>query len=515
MKKFLAIVLALALMLSVVSIASASSLAGEYNIKVWVADAIKDLTISQIEKFNETNTDGIKFIAEVQSQGEGEAATNMVNDIDAGADIYCFAQDQFARLLTASALAKLGKGAADTVTANYDEGGVKAITSGETLYAYPLSADNDFFMYYDKSIIPEDAVGSFEKLIEICEENGKYFGFDLKNAWYNASFFFATGCHSDWTTDDAGNIIGVNDNFNSDKGLVALKGMKKLVDSKAWLSTSEVSSFESGAAIVVSGIWYTKDAQKILGDNYGVAPLPSFEVDGTAYPLTSYFGFKLMGVKPQPADEPAKAAALHRLAQFLTGKECSLERFEAVGWGPANLEAQAEEAVKNDPALIVVAQQREHSVLQSAIHGSWWDIGKVIAEEIQPIDLTDEDGLKAVLQNYEDKMTAVFNMTNDEKLAWTVIGTCNLTDGFFYTDYTDETRSNWADDIPMVKGDDGLWRTEQAWEMEEGVEFKVRQGKSWDVSYGDGGNNFKVTEAGTYYVVFDEAATTITLEKAE
>ena len=112
-------------------------------------------------------------------------------------------------------------------------------------------------------------------------------------------------------------------------------------------------------------------------------------------------------------------------------------------------------------------------------------------------------------------MTAVFNMTNDEKLAWTVIGTCNLTDGFFYTDYTDETRSNWADDIPMVKGDDGLWRTEQAWEMEEGVEFKVRQGKSWDVSYGDGGNNFKVTEAGTYYVVFDEAATTITLEKAE
>ena len=52
--------------------------------------------------------------------------------------------------------------------------------------------------------------------------------------------------------------------------------------------------------------------------------------------------------------------------------------------------------------------------------------------------------------------------------------------------------------------------------MEAGVEFKVRQGKSWDVSFGAAdGSNFKVEEAGTYYIVFDEAATTISLEKAE
>ena len=68
----------------------------------------------------------------------------------------------------------------------------------------------------------------------------------------------------------------------------------------------------------------------------------------------------------------------------------------------------------------------------------------------------------------------------------------------------------------MVKGDNGIWKTEQAWPMEAGVEFKVRQGKSWDVNYGNAdGSNFKVEEAGTYYVVFDEAATTISLEKAE
>ena len=44
MKKILAIVLAAVLALSMVSFASASSLAGEYDIKVWVADAVVDLT---------------------------------------------------------------------------------------------------------------------------------------------------------------------------------------------------------------------------------------------------------------------------------------------------------------------------------------------------------------------------------------------------------------------------------------------------------------------------------------
>ena len=515
MKKLLAVVLTVAMLLSLVSFAAASSLAGEYEIKVWVADKIKDLTEQQIERFNETNEDGIKFKFVVESQGEGDAATNMVNDVEAGADIYCFAQDQFARLLTAKALAKLGVKAAETVVANTDEGAVKAVTTGDgTMWAYPLSADNDFFMFYDKSVIPDEDVDSLEKLVEDCEKAGKYFSFDLKNAWYNSCFFFGAGCKSEWITDDEGSIVSVDDTYNSDKGLIAVKGMKKIVDSDAWNSTSEVSAFESNSAIVVSGIWYSKDAQKILGDNYGVADLPSFNVDGTDYHLTSYFGFKLMGVKPQ--EDNAKAAALHKLAQYLTGKECSLDRFEAVGWGPANLEAQAEEAVKNDPTLKVVNEQREFSVIQSAIHGAWWDIGKVIAEEIQPIAVDDVDGLKQVLQNYENKMAAVFTMSSAEKEAWTVIGTCNLVDGFFYTDYNNETRSNWADDIPMIKGADGIWKTEQAWPMEAGVEFKVRQGKSWDVNYGAAdGSNFKVEEAGTYYVLFDEAATTISLEKAE
>ena len=146
-----------------------ASLAGIYDITVWVAEKAVDLTKKQIDDFNSTNTDGIKINATVEPVSEADAGTNMITDVEAGGDLFCFAQDQFARLVQAGALAKLGKKAAETVVANNDAGTVAAATSGDTLYAYPLTSDNGYFMYYDKSVIPEEDVGSLEKLIADCE----------------------------------------------------------------------------------------------------------------------------------------------------------------------------------------------------------------------------------------------------------------------------------------------------------------------------------------------------------
>ena len=450
MKKFLAIVLAAVMALSMVSFASASSLAGEYEIKVWVADAIVDLTEAQIKRFNETNEDGIVFKATIEKMGEGDAASNMVQDVEAGADIYCFAQDQLSRLLTAKALAKLGTKAAEFVTANYDADSAKSVTVDGTMYAYPLTADNGYFMYYDKSVIPDEDVDSLEKLIEDCEKAGKYFSFDLKNVWYSAGFFFGdVGCTS------------------------------------------------------VSGTWGSSTAKQILGDNLGVADLPSYDIDGTAYHIGSFFGFKLMGIKPQ--EDPVKNAALNKLAQFLTGKECSLERHASNGWGPANLEAQADEAVLNDPILAAVYAQKEYGQVQLAISGAWWNIGNVIADEAK--DATDEEGLKQVLVNYENKINESLKLDANALLfvgAWNGWNNADEADTYYFKDGAltlDVPESDYMGGRIVKPAD---WGTDKGFaQVTTGAELIK------DLGADNPDNNIVFAEPGNYTVTWDGTAITI------
>ena len=459
---------------------SGSELAGTYDITVWVADAIVDLTKQQIADFNASNTDGIVFNATVEAVGEGDAATKMITDVEAGGDIFCFAQDQFARLVQAGALAKLGVAAGEAVRAANDAGVVAAATMGDELFAYPLTSDNGYFMYYDKSVIPEEDVGSLEKVIADCEVAGKYFAMENEtSAWYIASWFFGTGCVSEWQTDSDGSFISVRDTFNSPEGLIAVKGMKKLVDSPFYLSSSDGAGFDSGCAVVVTGTWAYETVAGILGDNLGAAALPSFEVDGQSYHMGSFNGCKLLGVKPQT--DAVKAAALHKLAQYLTGEQGQLERFNAVKWGPANLADQANPDVQANVALAALFQQNQYSVPQGQIHGSWWDIAKVIGTDVK--NATDEAGLQAALDNYTAAISAVFNMTEEEKNAWGVIGALCGT--------------NWDTDFPMTEVEPGVFQSEVL-ELKAGDELKCRQGGSWDVNFP--ADNVVVEADGSYIV---------------
>ena len=472
-----------------------SELAGTYDVTIWAPDAAVDLTKSQVDAFNSSNELGITINATVEPVSEADAASNMILDVSAGADLYFFAQDQLSRLIQANALTKLGQGAATFVKDNNTAGSIVAVQAGEDYYAYPLTADNGYFMYYDKSVVPEEDVDSLEAIIADCEAAGKNFSYELENAWYNAGFFFGTGCHSDWITDDQGNFIAIDDDFNSDKGLIAAKGIQMVVTSPSYVNSSN-ADFASGSAVVVTGTWNYATILDQLGENFGVADLPSFTVNGTEYHIGSYRGCKLLGVKPQ--EDPVKGAALNQLAQYLTGKDCQLQRVEEFGWGPSNKEAHDDPLAQENPALAALDAQNEYSVMQPNIHGSWWDIAKVITTDIKDkgAGASDED-LKAALDKYEQSIAAVFEMTDEVRNAFTVIGTVGGT--------------NWDADFAMT-ADGDIWTSNDAFELEAGAEFKCRQGKAWDVAFP--ADNFVVEEAGTYYVQLDAASGEVTLVPA-
>ena len=487
-----------------------SALAGTYQIKVWAPDNAVELTKKQIEDFNASNNEGIKFEATVEAVGENDAATQMITDVDAGGDIFFFAQDQTARLVQAGALAQLGKAAADIVKDTNDAGAVNAASAGEDLYAYPLTADNGYFMYYDKSVISEDHIGSLEDIIADCEAAEKYICFEVENsAWYAVSFFFGAGCVSQWTTDNDGKFISVNDDFNSDKGLAAVKGMQKLVTSKAYINSSDAGEFSKGAAVVISGPWAFNDTKDILGDNMGAAELPSYTVDGQNYHLGNFSGYKLLGVKP--TTDPARSASLHKLAQYLTSESGQLERFQALAWGPANKTAQQNADVLANPSLTALRNQAPYSTVQGNIPGTWWDIGKVIATEVK--EAKDEAGLKAALESYASKIQDVLKIDTS---GYVLVGEWN---GWNNSDdaYRMEEKDGafmFTLEVPQSNYMGGRIVTPGSWDNDKGCTI-VTEGQDLIVldDPNNGDNNIIFKEPGTYVVTFNKAANTISIVK--
>ena len=184
----------------------AEGLEGTYDITMWVSevDGMSALTQEMIDAF-EAQYEGIVINASIEGVSEADAGSKVVADVASAPDIYCFAQDQLARLVQAAALAPIGGDVAELIKSQNDGGSVAAATVAGTLYAYPMTSDNGYYMYYDTSIISAEDAESMEKIIAACEANNLKFRYALENAWYTASFFFATGCHSNWTMDTEGN----------------------------------------------------------------------------------------------------------------------------------------------------------------------------------------------------------------------------------------------------------------------------------------------------------------------
>ena len=190
-----------------------------------------------------------------------------------------------------------------------------------------------------------------------------------------------------------------------------------------------------------------------------------------------------MGVKPQT--DAKKQAVLHLLAQYLTNEECQMARYNQFQWGPSNMNAQASEAVQANISLAALAKQNNYGQPQGQIHGSWWDIAKLLGAQAKAA-ASDAD-LQKALDEYTAAITGVLSMTDEQKQAWGVIG------GICGT--------SWDTDFPMAKVNDTTWESDVL-TLNAGEEFKVRQGAAWDVNFGVefNGANIVVETTGKYIV---------------
>ena len=211
MKKILAIALALVM---IVALAAPAYAADDKAVKVWVAENVVDFTKAQIADFQAAHPEYADFVVTVEPVGEGDAASNVLTDLDAAADIFGFPQDQLARLVAANSLLELEESVAAQVAEENDAGSVAAAKVGDLMYAYPMTSDNGYFLYYDKSVVSDPS--TLEGILADCEKAGKSFYYDLRSGWYQPAFFFGAGCTLTYDTDAEGADTGCNIDYASD-----------------------------------------------------------------------------------------------------------------------------------------------------------------------------------------------------------------------------------------------------------------------------------------------------------
>ena len=323
-----------------------------------------------------------KFLFGVQ--GENDAADKVLNDVTSGPDVYSFASDQINKLIAGGALARIGGQAEADVKANNTASSVASASvtiNGESqLYAYPCTEDNTLFLYYDKSVIGEEDIDTLDHLLDAAAAEGRKVHFKLNDdGWYLSSFFFAyPELKYEVAYDEAMVETSVSLNYNNAQGLAVMKALVKYVNHPALVIQTADDKLVAGftptaegtveAAAGVSGTWNRKAIYDLLGDNMGVAKLPTVEIDGEQKQLTTFMGCKLIGVNGFSQNK----AEAHKLAQWLTNEENQLKRFETRGFGPSNKNVAASEAVANDPVISAVMDQAKFSRAQKSVPGNYW-----------------------------------------------------------------------------------------------------------------------------------------------
>jgi len=380
------------------------------DIRVWTTDGTREITQTKLNEWlSEKDEWKDKYKITVSTMETGEVVTQFLTDTEESADVFNFAQDQLSRLIAVNALSAPAGIFLDSIIANNDEGSVQAATQDGKVYAYPGTSDNGYFMYYDNSVVTDPS--TLEGILDQCAAAGKKFYYPLNNGWYNMSFFFAVGTDCRYTCGSDGVFTDAYCDFDSDAGMKAFKAMTAMEKHPGYALSSGTDAAlfnpDGGTAgAIVSVPAEASVARKMLGDRYGAAPLPTFTIDGETFHMSGFRGYKLIGVKTHSDNDDT--VFCHMIADYLSGEEMQLARYEADGWGPSNLNAQQSDIIKSDLALTALSEQFVFCREQGQFPNVFWSLAGAFGDDINAGKYTNASDaeLKAALTDFQVSLLA-------------------------------------------------------------------------------------------------------------
>lgn len=373
----------------------------DVTLNVWAPEDEQKVLQTMCDEFVTANKDKVNLTVKLSTQAESDADSAVLVDIEKAADIFALANNQIKKLADAGALLEIPKDTYGDIWTRNTSGSIQACSLDNKLYAFPRTADNGYFLYYNTKYFTAEDVKSMETIIPKAAKLGKKVSIELNSGWYLYGFFRAAGLNT--TVDENGNTkCNYNSKTNKYKGVDVASALLNLVKQKSIITTNN-DSFELGindGTIIagISGTWNATKIEKAWGENYAATKLPTYKVAGDDLQMYSVAGCKVFGVN---AKTKSQEWAL-KLTDWLTNEQNQIKFCEDKGSGPSNIKAAEAKVVQDNPALAAVAMQQQWSEVQY-VGDNYWVPSQTFGEIISGGNKDNTDLQKLL----DDMVTAV------------------------------------------------------------------------------------------------------------
>ncbi len=399
MKKLLATLLASSMTLTAIGGLVACGGEGSDDSKtlvVWAPQAAISSYEALVPAWKEANPDYKGYTVKFTAVDEGEVETKLNTDASKGADVFFFEAGQIKGMQEKNLLQKLGATITAEIQARDTETWVTPVmTAGEAM-AFPATADNGWFLWYDSTVFDANDVKTLEGMLVKAKAQNKNIMFDYANGWYLPTFWFGgAGLTMDYVGDNYETTINNTVGQEIAKAVNGILGpsSNKMANGKPCIikqakdMNSEIGTGFAGGTVAagIIGTWIATDVEEKMTEGHAdykrtdgatyddikCAKLPTFNAGGTAYQMGSFMGGKYCGVNAQK--KTGNIAVSVSLANWFTNENGQTARFNGTQAGPTNKVVAASEAVTENKALKALVEQNEAGgYLQLQQSPSFW-----------------------------------------------------------------------------------------------------------------------------------------------
>ena len=352
---------------------------GKVELRIWAEESNFETLGKMIESFKQEYAGQADFEIILEASADGETRNNVLGDIHNSADIFSMPDDQLYSLIAGGALSPVVN-QEQVKNANLEEA-VDAASYKGTLYAYPYSADNGYFLYYNKNYFTSEDVKTMDGILAVAEAAEKKISMEFNSGWYLYSFFGNTGLEFGINEDGVTNYCNWNSTEGNIKGVDVARALLDITASPAFLAQGDgnfVTGMQEGEVIAgISGVWNATSVKETWGANYGACKLPTYTCKGQQIQMSSFTGYKMFGVNAHSEH----LAWAHKLADWLTNEENQTLRFVERSQGPSNKNAAASDEIGKVPAIAAVIEQSQYGNLQR-VGNSYWTACTTFADII-------------------------------------------------------------------------------------------------------------------------------------